>query len=118
VEGPIRIRELGDKAPEIPAAQSVRNQNRLSSKADLEILSSFPRKEMSTKVEYNFVAHNLDTEFALFGARTWEIWRRQGRAANQENLDETDFMETKFLSLPRKISWKERWSTHQDSSKA
>jgi hypothetical protein len=57
VEGPIRIRELGDIAPEIPAAQSVQNQNRLSSKADLEILSSFLRKEMNTKVEDNFVAH-------------------------------------------------------------
>jgi hypothetical protein len=79
VEGPIRIRELGDIAPEIPAAQSVRNQNRLSSKADLEILSSFLRKEMNTKVEDIFVAHNLDTEFALFGVRTWEIWRWQGR---------------------------------------
>jgi hypothetical protein len=86
-------------APEIPAAQSVRNQNRISSKADLEILSSFSRKEMSTKVEDNFVAHNLDTEFALFGVRPWEIWRRQGRAANQENLDKADFMETKFASL-------------------
>jgi hypothetical protein len=53
MEGPIRIRELGDKAPEIPAAQSIRNQNILSSKADLEILSSFPRKEMNTKVEDN-----------------------------------------------------------------
>jgi hypothetical protein len=30
---------------------------------------------MNTKVEDNFVAHNLDTEFALFGVRTWEIWR-------------------------------------------
>jgi hypothetical protein len=100
VEGPILIRELGDKAPEI------RNQNRLSSKTDLEILSSFPRKEMNTKVEDNFVAHNLDTEFALFGVRTWDIWCRQGRAANQENLDEADFMETKFFSLPRKISWR------------
>jgi hypothetical protein len=118
VEGLIRIRELGDKAPEIPAAQSVRNQNRLSSKADLEILYSFPKKEMNTKVEDNFVAHNLDTEFALFGVRTWEIWRRQGRAANQENLDEADFMETKFPSLPRKISRKARWSTPQDSPKA
>jgi hypothetical protein len=104
VEGPIRIRVLGDKAPEIPAVQSVRNQNILSSKADLEILSSFPRKEMNTKVEYNFVAHNLDTEFSLFGVRTWEIWHRKGRTANQENLDETDFMETKFASLPRRIS--------------
>jgi carbon monoxide dehydrogenase subunit G len=67
VEGPIRIRELGDIAPEIPAVQLVRNQNRLSCKADLEILSSFLRKEMNTKVEDNFVEHNLDTEFALFG---------------------------------------------------
>jgi hypothetical protein len=117
VEGPIKIRELGDKAPEIPA-QSVRNQNRLSFKADLEILSSFPRKEMNTKVENNFAAHNLDTEFALFGVRTWEIWLRQGRAANHENLNEADFMETKFPSLPRKISWKARWSTPKDSPKA
>jgi hypothetical protein len=109
VEGPIRIRELGDIAPKIPAAQSVRNQNKLSSKADLEILSSILRKEMNTTVEDNFVAHNLDTEFALFGVRTWEIWRWQGRTANQENLD--DFMETKFASLPRRISCKERWST-------
>jgi hypothetical protein len=109
VEGPIRIRELGDIAPKIPAAQSVRNQNRLSSKVDLEILYSFLRKEMSTKVEDNFVAHNLDTEFALFGLRTWEIWRWQGRTANQENL--ADFMETKFASLPKRISCKARWST-------
>jgi hypothetical protein len=41
---------------------------------------------MNTKVEDNFVAHNLDTEFELFRVQTWEIWRRQGRAANQENL--------------------------------
>jgi hypothetical protein len=67
VEGPIWIRELGDIATEIPAAQSVRNQNRLSSKTDLEILSSFSRKGMNTKVEDNFVSHNWDTEFALFG---------------------------------------------------
>jgi hypothetical protein len=98
-------------APEIPAAQLVRDQNRLSSKADLEILSWFPRKEMNTKVEYNFVAHNLYTEFALFGVRAWEIWRRQGRAANQENLDEADFMETKFASLQRRIWCKARWCT-------
>jgi hypothetical protein len=83
VEDPIRIRELGDKAPEIPAVQSVRNQNRLSSQAELEILSSFPSKEMNTKVEDNFVEHNLNTEFALFGVRTWEIWHRKGRLANQ-----------------------------------
>jgi hypothetical protein len=59
---------------------------------------------MNTKVGDNFVAHNLDTEFALFGVCTWEIWCRQGRAANQENPDEVDFMETKFPSLLRKIS--------------
>jgi hypothetical protein len=63
---------------------------------------------MNNKVEDNFVAHNLDTEFALFGVQTWEIWHRQGRAANQENLDEADFMETKFASLPRRISCKAR----------
>jgi hypothetical protein len=39
---------------------------------------------MNTKVEDNFVAHNLDTEFALFGVRTWEIWRLQGRTANRK----------------------------------
>jgi hypothetical protein len=100
---------------EIPAAQSVRNQNRLSSKADLEILSSFPKKKMNTKVGWNFVLYNQDTGFALFGVQTWEIWCRQGRAANQENLDETDFMESKFPFLPRKISCKARWSTHQGS---
>jgi hypothetical protein len=70
VEGPIRIRELGDMALEIPVAQSVRNHNRLSSKADLEILSSFSRKEMNTKVGGNFVPYNQDTEFSLFGVRT------------------------------------------------
>jgi hypothetical protein len=113
VEGPIRIRELGDMAPEIPIAQSVCNQNRLFSKADLEILSSFLRNKMNTKVEDNFVAHNPNTEFALFGVRTWEIWHRQGRAVNQENLDEADFMETKLASLPRRISCKARWSTPQ-----
>jgi hypothetical protein len=64
---------------------------------------------MNTKVEDNFVAHNLDTEFALFGVRTWEVGRWQGRTANQENL--ADFMETKFASLPRRISCKARWST-------
>jgi hypothetical protein len=70
VEGPIWIRELGDMTLKIPAAQSVRNQNRLSSKADLEILYLFPKKEMNTKVEGNFVPYNQDTEFALFGVRT------------------------------------------------
>jgi hypothetical protein len=108
VKGPFRISELRDIAPKIPAAQSVRNQNRLSSKADLETLYSFLRKEMNTKVEDNFVAHNLHTEFALFGVRTWEIWRWQGRTTNQENL--ADFMETKFASLPRRVSCKARWS--------
>jgi hypothetical protein len=66
---------------------------------------------MNTKVENNFMAHNLDTKFALFGVRTWEIWSRQGRAANQENLDEANFMETKFSSLPRTISWKAKVRT-------
>jgi hypothetical protein len=84
-------------APEIPAAQSVRIQNRLSSKADLEILSSFLRKEMNTEVKDNFVAHNLDTEFALFRFRTWEIWHWKGRTANQENLDETDLWKASLL---------------------
>jgi hypothetical protein len=70
---------------------------------------------MNTKVEDNFVAHNLDTEFALFCVQTWKIWPWQGRAANQENLVKADFMETKFPYLPRKISWKARWSTPQDS---
>jgi hypothetical protein len=37
------------------------------------ILASFPRKAMNTKVGDNFMAHNLDTEFALFWVRTWEI---------------------------------------------
>jgi hypothetical protein len=109
VKGPIQTRELGDIAPEIPAAQLVRNQNRLSSKADLEILSSFLRKEMNTEVEYNFVAHNVDTEFALFGIWTWEISHWQGRTMKQENL--AGFMETKFASLPRRISCKARCST-------
>jgi hypothetical protein len=116
VEGPIRIRELGDMTLEIPSAQSVRNQNRLSSEADLEILSSFPRKKMNTKIGGNFVPYNKDTKFALFGVQTWEIWCCQGRAANQENLDDAYFMETKFPSLSRKkISYKARWSTPQRS---
>jgi hypothetical protein len=84
----------------------------------LGILSSFTRKEINTKVEDNFVAHNLDLEFALFGVRTREIWCWQGRVVNQKNLDEAEFMETKFASLPRKISCKTRWSTPQDSPKA
>jgi hypothetical protein len=98
-------------APKIPGAQTSPESDKLSSEAVLGILSSFPSKAMNTKVEDNFVAHNLNTEFALFGVRTWEIRCRQGRAANQENLDETEFMETKFASLPRKISCKARWST-------
>jgi hypothetical protein len=110
--------ELGDMALEIPATQSVRNQNRLCLKADLEILSSFPKKAMNTKVGGSFVTCNQDTEFALFGVWTWEIWCRQGRAVNQENLDEADFMETRFQSLLRKISCKARWSTPQGSPRA
>jgi hypothetical protein len=67
VEGPIRDKELGDMAPEIPAAQTSPKPDRLSSEAVLEILSSFSRKLMNTKVGDNFVAHNLDTKFELFG---------------------------------------------------
>jgi hypothetical protein len=70
VEGPIRVKEVGDMTPEIPVAQSVQNQNRLSSNADLEILSSFPKRGMTTKVGENFVPYNQNTEFALFGVWT------------------------------------------------
>jgi hypothetical protein len=45
---------------------------RLSSKAVLGILSSFPRKPMINKVEANFVPHNLHTEIALFGVQMWD----------------------------------------------
>jgi hypothetical protein len=104
--------------PKIPIAQLVRNQNRLSSKVDLEILSSFPRKAMNTKVGGNFAPYNQDTKFALFGVPSCEIWRRQGRATKQESLDEADFMETEFPFLPWKISCKARWSTPQGSPRA
>jgi hypothetical protein len=70
---------------------------RLSCEAILGISSSFARKPMNTKVEDYFVTHNLDTEFALFGVRTWDLWRRQGRAAKQENMGEADFMEPSLL---------------------
>jgi hypothetical protein len=73
MEGPIRIKELGDMAPKIPAMKINPKSDKLSSKVVLEILSSFARKAMSTKVVDNFVAHNLDIEFALFGVLTWEI---------------------------------------------
>jgi hypothetical protein len=115
MEGPMLVKELGDMAPEMPAAQTSPKSDRLSSETVLGILSSFPRKPMNTKVEDNFMAHNLDTEVALFGVQTWEIWCGQGKAVHQENLDETEFMETKFASFPRKISCKVRWRTPQDS---
>jgi hypothetical protein len=99
VEGAIQVKELGDITPEILAAQKSPKSDRLFSEAVFEILSSFLRKSMNSKVGDNFVAHNLDTKFALFGVRTWKIWCRQARAANQENLDEAEFMETKFPSL-------------------
>ena len=70
MEGPIRVKELGDMAPEISAAQTSPKSDRFSSEAVLGILSSFPRKAMNTKVGDNFVTHNLDTEFALFRVRT------------------------------------------------
>jgi hypothetical protein len=74
MEGSIGVKELGDMGPEIPAAQEHPKSDRLSSDAVWGILSSFPRKEMNTKVGDNFVAHNMDTEFALFGIWTCEIW--------------------------------------------
>jgi hypothetical protein len=92
MEHPIRVKKLGDMAVEMPAAQTNPKSDRLSSKAVLGILSLFPRKAMNNKVKDNFVEHNLDTEFSLFGVRTWEIWCRQGRATNQENLDEAEFL--------------------------
>jgi hypothetical protein len=118
VESPIRVKKLGDMAPTMPTAHTSPKSDRLSSEAVLGILSSFPRKETNTKVGDNFVPHNLDTEFALFGVRTWEIWCQQGRAANEENLDEAEFMKTKLASLSRRISCKARWSTPQNSPKA
>jgi hypothetical protein len=118
MEVPIRVKELGDIVLEMPGAHTNPKSDRLSSEAVLGILSSFPRKAMSSKVEDNFVAQNLDTEFALFGFRTSEIWWRKGRATNQENLDGADFMETKFASLPRRISCKARWCWPQGSPRA
>jgi hypothetical protein len=49
---------------------------------------------------------------------TWEIWCRQGRVVNQENLHEAEFMQTKFASFPWKISCKASWSTPQGSPRA
>jgi hypothetical protein len=63
--------------PEMLAAHRSLKSNRLSSETVLEILFWFPRKAMNTKVEDNFVAHNLKTEFSSFGVRTWEIWHRK-----------------------------------------
>jgi 6-phosphogluconolactonase (cycloisomerase 2 family) len=67
-------------ALEITVAQISLKSDRLSSETTLEILSSFPRKAMNTKVGYNLVAHSQDTDFALFEVRVWEIWHQQGRA--------------------------------------
>jgi hypothetical protein len=38
---------------------------------------------MNTKVEDNFVEHNLDTEFALFELWTWEISCKERPMAHQ-----------------------------------
>jgi hypothetical protein len=92
--------------PEILAEQTSPKSERLSCGAILGILSFFQRKPMNTKVEDNFVSHNVDTQIALFGFSTWDIWRQQWRVAKQENLGGADFMETKFASLSRKISCK------------
>jgi hypothetical protein len=73
VEGPIQLKEQGDMAPEIPAAQTNTKPHRLYYEAVLGIFSSFPRKPMNTKVGDNFVAQNLDIEFAIFGDQAWEI---------------------------------------------
>jgi hypothetical protein len=104
-------------APKMPAAQTSSKSDRLCSEAVFWILSSFSRKPMNTKVGDNFVAHNLDAEFALFGVQTWVIWCWQGRRI-RKNLDEADLMETKYPSLPRKISCKASWRTPQDSPRA
>jgi hypothetical protein len=81
MERPIRSNDLGDMAPDIPAVQISSKTDRLSCKDSLGILSSFLRKPMNTKVEDNFV---LDTEFALFGVQTCDIWRRKGRLRNRK----------------------------------
>jgi hypothetical protein len=65
--------ELGDMAPEIHASQKSPKRDRLSCDAVLRTLSSFPRKPMNTKDGGIFVLYNLESEFALFGVRTWEI---------------------------------------------
>jgi hypothetical protein len=79
----IRVKELWDMTPKIPVAQSVRNQNILSSKADLEILSSFPRK-MNTKVGGNVVPytrtpnlHYLESGRGRYGAGKEGLWIRK-----------------------------------------
>jgi hypothetical protein len=59
--------------PEIPAEQTSPKSERLSCGAILGILSFFQRKPMNTKVEDNFVSHNVDTQIALFGFSTWDI---------------------------------------------
>ena len=66
----VQIQRLKRPLMEIPAAQTSPKSDRFSSEAFLGILSSFPRKAMNTKVGDNFVARNLDTEFALFRVRT------------------------------------------------
>jgi hypothetical protein len=102
MEGPIWVKKLGDIAPKIPAAQISSNQTNYIPRLfwDLIFIS---KKAMNTKVGDNFVAHTLDTKFALFGVRTWEIWCRQGRAANQKNLDEAEFRDE---SGSRKIPYR------------
>jgi hypothetical protein len=72
VEGPIYVKLLEDMAPEILVAQISPKPDILSSEVVFGILSLFPRKVVNTKVG-DIMAHNLDTEFALFVVRTWEI---------------------------------------------
>jgi hypothetical protein len=70
MEGPIQVKELGDMAPKLPAAQISPKSDRLSFEAVFGILSSFTRKAVNTKIEDNFMAHDQDTQFAFFGVVT------------------------------------------------
>jgi hypothetical protein len=66
-------------APEIPTAQTSPKSDRLFCEAILGILSSFPRKPMHTKVEDNFVPHNLDTDlhYLEFGRGRYDVGKEE-----------------------------------------
>jgi hypothetical protein len=59
MEGPIWVKELGDMALKMIVAQTSPKSDIFSSEVVLGILYSFPRKPMNTKIEDNFVAHNI-----------------------------------------------------------